>query len=308
MSTVRALLALCVALVGLVVAPSPAWAAGVVTVTVTGHGTVTGPGISCGPASSGDCSQPYADVEVGEECDPEDPMAPCVPIYESQVVELTASTGSNGYVFSGWTGCEQVSGTKCTITMDSSHEVTARYADVLPPSVTWSGVSGPVRGVIELAASAADNTGTVTRVDFRVRGVLLGWDTTAPYSRPFNTADWADGPATVQATAYDAAQNESTVRSTITIDNTAPDTFIDRRPRAVVLTSRRRALATFEFSAGELAQRFECRLDAGAWTECTSPRSYRVPKGPHTFRVRSTDLVGNRDRTPAAWTWTVRRR
>jgi hypothetical protein len=38
-------------------------------------------------------------------------------------VTLTAS----GMFFSGWTGCDSVSGTSCTVTVSSARSVTARY-------------------------------------------------------------------------------------------------------------------------------------------------------------------------------------
>lgn len=49
--------------------------------------------------------------------------------------------------------------------------------------------------------------------------------------------------------------------------------------------------------------RFECRLDGGGWSTCTSPRS-EPSTGPHTFEVRAVDLAGQVDGTPAARSYT----
>ena len=69
--------------------------------------------------------------------------------------------------------------------------------------------------------------------------------------------------------------------------------------------------ATFRFSGSDdttpgpnLA--FECKLDAGAWADCTTPRTYAgLGAGQHNFQVRAIDSWGNADPEPAAMTWTI---
>lgn len=81
-----------------------------------------------------------------------------------------------------------------------------------------------------------------------------------------------------------------------------PDTSITSGPA----TPTSATTATFEFSASELGARFECRLDAGTFSACTSPQAYSgMTDGSHTFEVRAKDLTGNTDDTPAAHTWLV---
>ncbi|HYF28239.1 MAG TPA: hypothetical protein VD931_21020 [Baekduia sp.] len=51
---------------------------------------------------------------------------------------------------------------------------------------------------------------------------------------------------------------------------------------------------------------FECSLDAGAWSACTSPRSFsQLANGTRTFRVRAVSSSGVRDRSPASRSFTV---
>ena len=69
--------------------------------TGIGTGSVSGPGISCGT----DCSEPYD---------------------RGTSVTLTASPAS-GATFTGWSGCDTVSGTTCTVTMSGARVVTATF-------------------------------------------------------------------------------------------------------------------------------------------------------------------------------------
>ena len=64
------------------------------------------------------------------------------------------------------------------------------------------------------------------------------------------------------------------------------------------------ATLTFSSTAADLAS-FECCLDAGAYTTCTSPKDYSsVGDGSHTVAVRAVDDVGNTG-DPAKRTFTV---
>ena len=89
-------------------------------------------------------------------------------------------------------------------------------------------------------------------------------------------------------------------------DTGAPDTTIDTKPAALVDSTT----ANFTFSgndgAGSGVASFECRIDAGAWGTCTSPREYTsLAEGNHSFEVKAIDQAGNTDATPATYSWTV---
>lgn len=85
-------------------------------------------------------------------------------------------------------------------------------------------------------------------------------------------------------------------------DTTPPQTSITSGP-SPVSTAR---TATFRFSANEPGSWFECSLDGGRWTPCTSPTSYpALATGAHSFAVRASDPTGNVDATPATWSWRI---
>jgi len=110
----------------------------------------------------------------------------------------------------GWTGCDTVTGRTCGLTVVADTALTARFRDAAAPSVSSvSPASGVQRGTITLSAGASDNSGSVSRVEFRVRGVLVATDTSAPFSTSFDTASIFDGAAAIRATAFDATGNSS---------------------------------------------------------------------------------------------------
>lgn len=83
-------------------------------------------------------------------------------------------------------------------------------------------------------------------------------------------------------------------------DTTAPQTTITSGPGSASTPS-------FEFIADEQGVSFECSIDGGAFTACSSPKTYPglVVGSQHTFAVRAKDAAGNTDATPATSTWTV---
>ena len=86
------------------------------------------------------------------------------------------------------------------------------------------------------------------------------------------------------------------------IDKTAPDTSIDAQPDHPSDVSS----PSFEFSSPDGTAVFECQLDGGEFSACTSPHSYTsLSSGEYTFDVRAVDLALNIDATPASYTWNV---
>ena len=84
--------------------------------------------------------------------------------------------------------------------------------------------------------------------------------------------------------------------------NCPPETRITAAPPATVASGA----VQFSFSSPGLAStRFQCSLDQSAFAACTSPASYTVTSGEHTFAVRSIDALNRTDPFPSRSVFTL---
>jgi len=83
--------------------------------------------------------------------------------------------------------------------------------DFTPPTsaITSPINSATVSGVVPLQATASDNGGVVTKVDFYLGSTLLGTDTTEPFTWSWDTSKAATGTHTVKPRAWDPAGNQA---------------------------------------------------------------------------------------------------
>jgi hypothetical protein len=92
----------------------------------------------------------------------------------------------------------------------------------------------------------------------------------------------------------------------IALDRSLPQSTIIRQPPNP--TNRR--TATFTFEASRAGSTFECKLNAGAFAACVSPKTYSgLAARTHTFQVRAMFTARNNERfvedTPAAAIWRI---
>jgi hypothetical protein len=132
-------------------------------------------------------------------------------------------------------------------------------------------------------------------------GPASAWATCAS---PLSLTGLSSGTRKLDIRAVDSAGNASTgsgiASHTWTTIGGAPDTTITG-------STKNGGSAAFAFSSpGNPLATFQCSIDNGAFTACTSPKSYSgLAVGSRNFRVRAINAVGTVDATPAQDTWTV---
>jgi LPXTG-site transpeptidase (sortase) family protein len=196
-------------------------------------------------------------------------------------------------------------------------------ADGTPASFTWAiDTTAPPAPVVITPANGANTNNAQpsvsgfaevnSTVTVFIDGTAAGTTTTdAAGNWTFTPpTPLSDGPHTVRARATDAAGNTSpdSNTNTFTVDASGPDTTITSSPA----NPSNIATASFTFTGddgsgpGVGIASFECALDGGSFSVCTSPRNYTgLGDVSHTFQVRALDTAGNVDPTPASFTWTV---
>ena len=115
------------------------------------------------------------------------------------------------------------------------------------------------------------------------------------------SAPLADGAHSFRAVALARDGVSASATRAFTVDTKPPKTRLTRHPK------RRTHARTvkFKFSSSERST-FRCKLDRRRWSRCRSPRTYRhLRPGRHRFRVAATDRAGNKDATPARYTFRV---
>ena len=111
-----------------------------------------------------------------------------------------------------------------------------------------------------------------------------------------------DGTYSFEVRAVDWSGNASSpANRSWTVDKTPPFPSINSGPFGTVNSSS----ATFTFSSTDSTASFQCSLDGGAFSSCTSSNSQSYAgllDGSHAFRVKATDAVGNSSTTSNFWT------
>jgi len=217
---------------------------------------------------------------------------------EGSVVPITA-TASSGYAFDYWTGeVADVNLPTTTVTIDANKVITAHFVDTtLPDTAITAYPDDPSSSADASFSFISTEPGSTFECQLDGGGFSV-------CTSPKTYTGLADGDHTFEVRAIDASSNvdPSPASYSWTIDTVAPDTSVTAYPDNPSV----RLDASFSFASTEAGSTFECQLDGGGFSACTSPRAYAgLGHGAHTFAVRATDGAGNVDLTPASYSWTI---
>jgi hypothetical protein len=184
-----------------------------------------------------------------------------------------------------------------------------------PVATITGGPSGPTSETTPtFTFTTSDATSGVSTVECAIDGAFgpcSGAGSHTP-GAPLGT-----GPHSFEVRATDNAGNVDTDSRSFTVETFAPPPDLtgggDATPPETQITGgpqskTKKKTASFDFSSSEAGSSFECKLDQGAFSPCTSPTDYKVRKGQHTFEVRATDAAGNTDPMPATRSWRVKKK
>jgi hypothetical protein len=187
-------------------------------------------------------------------------------------------------------------------------------ADPTPATWSWNVDTEPDTLITSGPAAQTQSTSATFHFESTQPGstftCALDAATPAACSSPVSFTDLGVGSHSFSVTATDAGgkSDPSPATSTWMVEGTAsdttdPETSITAGPPVASQSTA----ATFELASNEPGSAFACKLDAGAWTACTTPVDHAgLSPGPHTFAVRAIDSAGNVDQSPAMWNWTVK--
>jgi membrane peptidoglycan carboxypeptidase len=124
----------------------------------------------------------------------------------------------------------------------------------------------------------------------------------APYCGRMSVTTHCTPPA-VEAGPIDPTSGAAAPGATGAAPVPIPDTAILGGPPPK--TAARSAVFRFA-AAGSQSSGFECSLDSGPFTACTSPADFaQLGPGEHLFSVRALSPDGNPDASPASYRWSV---
>jgi len=182
-------------------------------------------------------------------------------------------------------------------------------ADHSPAKYTWTiGITSPDTNITANPPDPSNSSDasfsfdcTIAPCTFQCQLDGGGWADCPP---PKDYTGLSDGAHTFEVIASDALGNpDPTAASyTWTIDTAPPDTTIDSKPSNPSTVKS----ASFSFSCTEAPCTYECQLDSGAWTTCSSPQDYTgLALGMHNFQVRALDAAKNTDPSPDTYDWEI---
>jgi len=195
-------------------------------------------------------------------------------------------------------GLSAASSVQVSIAPPAPVDVTAPVVSVSAPA---NGAT--VSGTVALTANATDAMSGVARVEFRVDGVLVGTDTSAPFAASWNSATAAPGTHVIEAKAFDNAglSSASTIQVSIAppapVDVTAPVVSVSAPANGATVSGTVGLSATATDDLSGVA-RVEFRVDGVlVGTDTSAPfaaswNSATAAPGTHVIEAKAFDNAG----------------
>ena len=148
------------------------------------------------------------------------------------------------------------------------------------------------------SCTAAEGATVKTCAGTVANGAPIDTSTPGPHSFTVNTEDQegAKGSKTVSYTIIAPTANPPV----------SPQTKLGSHPKKTIKTKKKKVKVKFGFSSSVAGATFKCKLDKGKLAACTSPKSYMVKPGKHTFSVVASS-GGVADTTPATFSFKVKK-
>ncbi|MGZ6004738.1 MAG: Ig-like domain-containing protein [Candidatus Saccharimonadales bacterium] len=174
-------------------------------------------------------------------------------------------------------------------------------ADTTPPTVSISSPTGgaKVKGTVTVNATASDDSGTVSKVELYVDGVMVGSaDTTAPFSFSWNTTTASNAAHSLTVKAYDPSNNVTTSSAvSVTVDNSPPTVSLTAPPAGTISGTAVTISATASDNVAVSSVDFYYGTNL-ITSDTTSPYSYSwstcaIPNGNYALTAKANDSAGN---------------
>lgn len=174
-------------------------------------------------------------------------------------------------------------------------------ADNTPPAAA---ITSPSNGTVitgsalTISANATDSSG-IQKIDFYADGVLVGTDTSAPFTANWNTTNATEGPHSLYVVATDTPGNSATSPSiSVSVDHLGPTVALTNPVNGGVITGIVN-LSVNVFDGGGV-QKVQYYRDSSVLlgTSLSTPFSFSwdttgVTQGSHSLYAVATDLSGN---------------
>jgi hypothetical protein len=216
--------------------------------------------------------------------------------------------GGGGCTFGGGGGAGGSSFSEGGLTIVTPEEPNVRISYFKPPTISIMSPGAGATITLGQAVTASYECASPEGIPIEqctgsvADGAALDTSTLGPHALIVEAKDAAKGTA-IETASYTVVPPPPAPKTS----GSLPDTTISAHPKPTVKTKKKKAKVKFSFSSDLAGATFQCKLDKGSFAPCTSPKTYKVKKGKHTFSVEAVGPAGT-DATPATFSFKVKKK